>query len=174
MTALLSMARRTLHLPTPGLPRRGLHPPSAGLPRWAAAATALAWLAATVLAPAPAGARALHASDSARLHYVSARGSLLFDEGRVTGTLPGSMRVSLRVGSTLSGSFTIYVRGGYISGRGSAIAHGEGTYESFAGTLTATGGSGRYRHARGRARLYGVFDRSDYSLVVQTSGTLYY
>jgi len=127
-----------------------------------------------------AGGRAAHtaatlrASDTAHLHYVAAKGSLLLDEGQARGTLPGFMRVRMRVGAIFSGSFTIYVRGGSIAGRGSAVPHGEGVYESFAGTLAATGGSGRFHHAHGRARLYGVFNRNDYSLVVQTTGTLYY
>lgn len=119
-------------------------------------------------------AAALRATDTAHLHYVAAKGSLLFDEGHVSGTLPGFMRVRMRVGTTFDGSFTFYVRGGAIHGSGRATPHGEGVYESFAGTLTASGGSGRFRHAHGRARLYGVFNRRDYSLVVQTTGTLYY
>lgn len=134
--------------------------------------TALAVIAGAASVAHAAGA--LRATDSAHLHYVSAKGSLLTDEGRASGTIPGSMRVRMRVGATFSGSFTIYARGGTIVGHGSAIPHGEGVYESFAGSLTATGGSGRYRRAHGRARLYGVFNRNNYSLVVQTTGTLYY
>jgi hypothetical protein len=116
----------------------------------------------------------LHAKDVAHLHYVSAKGALLLDEGKASGTVPGRMRVRMRIGSTFSGSFTVYAAGGTIAGHGSAIPHGSGTYESFAGTLVASGGSGRYRHARGRAQLYGVFNRRDYSLVIQTAGTLHY
>lgn len=119
-------------------------------------------------------AQALRASDTARLHYLSASGSLLYELGHAAGTLPGSMRVHLRVSSTFSGSFTIYTRGGSIRGRGSATPHGSGVYESFAGTLSVTGGSGRYRHAHGRAGLYGTFNRNTYALLVQTTGTLYY
>jgi hypothetical protein len=116
----------------------------------------------------------LRAKDTAHLHYVSAKGSLLLDEGQASGTVPGRMRVRMRIGSTFSGSFTVYTAAGTITGHGSAVPHGSGTYESFAGTLAATGGSGRYRHARGRAQLYGVFNRRDYSLVIQTTGTLHY
>jgi hypothetical protein len=119
-------------------------------------------------------ARALRATDTARLHYVSAAGSLLYEEGTATGTLPGKMRVHLNVGSTFTGSFTIYTPAGQIKGRGQATPHGVGTYESFSGTLTVTGGSGRYRHAKGRAGLYGTFDRNNYALLVQTTGTLTY
>jgi hypothetical protein len=84
------------------------------------------------------------------------------------------MKVHMRLGAVFSGSFKIYVRGGMISGHGIATPHGSGRYESFAGSLAASGGSGRFWHARGRARLYGTFDRNSYALVVQTVGTLYY
>ena len=117
-------------------------------------------------------ARSLRASDTARLRYVSASGSLLFEEGRASGTLPGSMRVRFNVGATLSGSFTIYTKGGSIKGHGSAKPHGAGVYESFAGSLTVTGGSGGYAHAHGTAGLYGTFNRDTYALLVQTTGTL--
>jgi hypothetical protein len=119
-------------------------------------------------------ARALRATDTAHLHYISASGSLLFEEGRASGTLPGSMRVHLNVGAILSGSFTIYTRGGSIRGHGEATPHGSGVYESFAGSLVVTGGTGRYTRAHGRAGLYGTFDRSTYALTVQTTGTLAY
>lgn len=125
----------------------------------------------------PVSAHAAHvlkASDTAHLHYVSASGSLLFDEGRATGTLPGSMRVHLNLGTTFTGNFTIYASGGTIEGHGSATPHGSGTYESFAGTLTVTRGTGRYVHAHGRGGLYGTFDRNDYALVIKTTGSLTY
>ena len=124
--------------------------------------------------PAAHAARAVKATDTASLRYVSASGSLLFEEGKAFGTLPGSMRVHFNVGATLSGSFTIYTRGGSIKGHGEATPHGSGVYESFAGTLLATGGSGRFAHAHGHARLYGTFNRDTYALFVQTTGTLSY
>lgn len=119
-------------------------------------------------------ARSLRASDIAHLHYVSASGSLLYEVGNASGTLPGGMHVRMRVSTTFTGNFTIYARGGSITGRGSARPHGSGVYESFAGTLLVTGGSGRFAHAHGRAGLYGTFNRRTYALVVQTRGTLYY
>jgi hypothetical protein len=136
----------------------------------------VAIVAAALGAPActALAARALKAADTAHLHYVSASGSLLYEEGGASGTLPGSMRVHFDVGSTFTGSFTIYTRGGTIKGRGTATPHGSGVYESFAGSLVVSGGSGRYAHAHGRAGLYGTFDRDTYSLLVQTSGTLLY
>jgi hypothetical protein len=124
--------------------------------------------------PRARAAHALTATDTAHLRYVSASGSLLYEQGQATGTLPGSMRAHVDVGAVMSGSFTIYTRGGSISGHGSAAVHGSGVYESFAGSLVATGGSGRFAHAHGRARLYGTFNRDTYALVIQTVGTLRY
>lgn len=124
--------------------------------------------------PSAHSARALRASDTAHLHYISASGSLLYEAGKAVGTLPGGMHAHMRVSSTFTGTFTIYAHGGSITGHGSARPHGSGLYESFAGTLVVTGGSGRFRHAHGRAGLYGTFNRRNYAMVVQTTGTLYY
>jgi hypothetical protein len=133
---------------------------------------------ATAHAVAPArrahAARVLNASDTAHLHYVSSSGSLLFEEGKTTGTLPGSMRVHLNLGTVFTGTFKIYASGGSIQGHGSATPHGSGTYESFSGTLTVTGGTGRYAHAYGHGGLYGTFDRDNYALVIKTTGSLTY
>jgi hypothetical protein len=119
-------------------------------------------------------AHVLKATDTAHLHYISSSGSLLFDEGKATGTLPGTMRVHLDLGTTFTGTFTIYASGGSIEGHGSATPHGSGTYESFSGTLTVTGGTGKYVHAHGHGGLYGTFDRDDYALVIKTTGSLTY
>lgn len=142
------------------------------------AAIALALLGLCVPAHAHAesahAAHTLKASDTAHLRYVSVSGSLLFEEGQATGTIPGNMRVHFNLAATLTGSFTIYTRGGSIRGRGSATPHGSGVYESFAGWLLVTGGTGRYAHAHGRSGLYGTFNRNTYALTVQTTGTLSY
>jgi hypothetical protein len=142
----------------PAQARAAVHPPS-GVPATPTRAYA---------------ARAMTATDTAHLRYVSASGSLLLEEGKASGTLPGSMRVHFDVGATFSGSFTIYAGAGSITGHGVAVPHGAGVYESFSGSLTVTGGSGRYAHAHGQARLYGTFNRNTYALLVQTVGTLHY
>lgn len=124
--------------------------------------------------PRAHAARTLKATDTAHLHYVSASGSTLIEEGTATGTLPGKMRASVNVGATISGNFTFYIHGGTIKGHGEAKPKGSGIYESFAGSVTVKGGTGRYAHARGHTGLYGTFDRQNYALVIQTTGTLSY
>ncbi len=121
-------------------------------------------------------ARSLRTTDFAKLRYNQHKssGSWLYEEGSATGTLPGGMRVYANIGPTLTATFTIYARGGTIKGHASAKPHGSGRYESFAGSLTATGGTGRYSHAHGRAGFYGVLNRLNYDMTVQTTGTLSY
>lgn len=119
--------------------------------------------------------RVLNATDTAHLHYIHSSGAQLVETGSATGTLPGRMKANISIGATFGGSFTIYTSGGdSVHGQVSAAPHGSGTYESFRGSLTVTGGTGRYAHAHGHADLYGVFDRKTYALVVQTTGRITY
>ncbi len=125
--------------------------------------------------PAPANAaRTLRGTETGHLHLVRASGSLLYEEGPAKGPLLGHMVAHLEVGATFSGSFSVHTREGSITGRGTASPRGSGRYKSFAGTLTLTGGTGRYAHVRGRAGLYGTFDQRTANLVIQTTGSLTY
>jgi len=97
--------------------------------------------------------RTLDGADSATLHLVRP-GERLLEEGAATGALPGHMRAELSIGPVYTGSFTIYTRNGHIRGTGTAKPHGAGRYQSFAGWLNVTSGSGVYAHVRGRDNLY--------------------
>jgi hypothetical protein len=120
-------------------------------------------------------ARSVNGTVTACLHLVGANGTKLYEEGPVTGALPGSMKAAFHAGTTsFTGSFTIRTHGSTIDGRGYAIPHGSGRYQSFGGTITITGGSGRYKHASGKAGLYGIFDRRTETLEVQTTGNFSY
>jgi hypothetical protein len=119
-------------------------------------------------------ARSLNVTDSAHLRLIRASGSLLLEEGSASGALPGRTRASLDIGATFTGTVTVYARGGTISGHGSAVPHGSGRYESFAGSMRVTRGTGRFAHAKGSVRLYGTFDRRTYAFVVQTVGRISY
>jgi hypothetical protein len=132
-------------------------------------------------APAHAGARehmaqparTLNGTDTADLHLVHA-GERLLEQGAASGALPGMMRAELNLGATYTGSFTIFTRNGRITGNGTATPHGTGRYQSFAGSLIVTSGSGLYAHVHGRDALSGVFDRRTYSVSVKTAGSLDY
>jgi hypothetical protein len=138
----------------------------------------LATWACLASAPVMASARAartLNATDEAHLHLTGTSGSLFSEEGPAKGALPGTVKVRFTVTATVSGSFTIYPRGGgSISGHGSARLHSTGTYASFGGSMSVSHGTGRYAHAHGSGGFYGVLDRRTDALTIQTTGKLSY
>jgi hypothetical protein len=125
--------------------------------------------------PSAVGARILVVRDAAKMHLLNANGNTWIEEGRATGTLVGTARVTLSFnGSTTTSSFTFHLSGGSISGRGKAKIHsGNGRYESFGGSSTIVGGTGRYAHISGKGGFYGVLDRSNSNAEVQVIGNLH-
>lgn len=124
-----------------------------------------------------AAARTVSINDNGELIKVHAAGEIITEEGKVSGTLPGTAKVRLDIGAELvTASFRITVRGvGSIVGHASAKLSSPGRKASFRGTLTVRGGTGRYAHARGTGKLYGVIERVSDKLTVQTrEGTLNY
>lgn len=127
--------------------------------------------------PAARLARSLSVREEGKLHLIESVGAWLTDEGRATGTLPGKARVSFRYDGnpTVAARFTIYASGGTIAGRASGrLKNPNSPSPSFRGSLTITGGSGRYSRAHGTGELFGVFYRRRYGLTVQAIGTLRY
>lgn len=138
-------------------------------------ARSAAILGATPTSPTANSAHALNVKDEGHLHAVSNSGAELVEEGRVSGTIPGKLKVSFNIGATISAKFTIYANGGgSISGRGGGALHSTGVYSSFGGSLKVTGGSGRYARAHGSGNLFGAINRKTYALTVQTVGKLYF
>ena len=119
-------------------------------------------------------ARSVRLTITAHLHYVSSKGSYLIEEGSASGQVAGTVKARLRVTAEISGSFTLYSRGGSINGQGSGTLHESGTYASFGGSLKVLGGTGRYAHSRGGGRLYGVYNRRNLGVTIQTIGNLSY
>jgi hypothetical protein len=137
----------------------------------------LALLAAPAIS-APVRARAakvLAVNDKAALHFVAENGSQTTEEGTATGTLPGTVRAQLTLGTTVLIRFTLYLRGGSISGQATAkLNPGKGAYASFGGSLHVTHGSGHYRHVSGSGGLYGTINRNQSNAAtVQVVGHLH-
>jgi hypothetical protein len=141
----------------------------------ALAALALGWGASG--APAAFIARVLNVRDEGHLHSVGIAGSRLTEEGPVSGTIAGRVRVRFAYNGspTVAAQFTIYGRYGSISGHGQGRVSDPASPEaSFRGALSITGGSGRYAHAHGSGELFGVFYRRSLALTVQAIGQLHY
>lgn len=131
-------------------------------------------LAATPIARA---AHTMTVKDEGNLHFVKSSGSTLIDEGHATGTLPATVRIHFVYNGNPIVSSHIYI----YSSPGTILLSATGRLSSptnpnpsFSGTFTITGGSGRYAHARGGGKLYGVYHRRSYGMLVQTQGTLRY
>jgi hypothetical protein len=120
-------------------------------------------------------ARLLSGNDNATMRLVHADGSMLYEEGRASGSLPGAVHAWLDIGAAFTGRFVFYTRSGELIGHGSATPHqGHFPYESFSGSAEITGGTSRYTHAHGRLGFYGVLDRNGDAVQLQTRGTLAY
>jgi hypothetical protein len=125
--------------------------------------------------PTGRAAHVENVKDEGHLHLVSESGSNLVEEGAVSGTIPGRVKVYFNIGPTVKASFTIYAHaGGSISGHGEGSLHSTGRYATFGGSLSVSHGTGSYAHAHGSGGLYGAIDRKTYALTVQTVGKLYY
>ena len=122
-------------------------------------------------------ARVLRVRDEGHLAFVSSSGSQLIDEGSVTGTVPGSVRVhfSYNGNPDVTAQFTIRSRYGSITGHAQGrLSNPTSAKPSFRGSLVITGGSGRYARAAGSGELFGVFYRRSYGLTVQAIVTVRY
>lgn len=122
-------------------------------------------------------AKTIQVSDMGHLHLANpnSASSTLVEEGKATGTLPGSVRASLTVGtSTVGVVFTIYLHGGTITGRGTTKFNaGQGEFASFGGSINVSHGSGHYAHAAGNGRVYGTINRNTDDATVQVIGQLH-
>jgi hypothetical protein len=143
------------------------------------ATAALLALASTASSAQPLArvAHALSVRDEGHLRFVSSSGSLLIDEGPVSGTLRGKVRLRFTYdgGPITSAQLTISGADWSIRARAQGkLNNPTSPTPSFRGSLTISGGSGRYARAGGSGELFGVFNRRTYALTVQAIGKLSY
>jgi hypothetical protein len=121
--------------------------------------------------------RVLTVRDEGRLHYIRSSGEQIIDEGHATGSFPGWVKVRFLYNGepTVSARFTISGSSGSISAHGTArLSSPTSPSPSFHGSMTITGGTGRYAHVHGGGELFGVYYRRSYALTVQAIGKLPY
>jgi len=128
-------------------------------------------------APIARLARVLNVRDEGHLRFVKSSGSMMIDEGAVTGTFPGKVRVHFTYNGqpTVGAQFTISGVHGSISARATGkLSNPTSPNPSFRGSMVITAGTRRYAHVRGGGELFGVFSRRNYALTVQAVGKLPY
>jgi hypothetical protein len=122
------------------------------------------------------GARVQGVSETVSLVVSSAHGSVLDSRGRMTGTYDGSvvLNQNIATASRATGIFTASVNGGgQLSGRSLSHYYLDGSISNFYGTMTITGGSGRFAHTTGaQMRVSGVYNRAVGRITLHLTGQI--
>lgn len=124
-------------------------------------------------APSGASARTQSITEDVRLKLVKKSGMSYEHRGTARGTFDGSVRSKMRLDSlSISGVVTIVTRGGSVDLKVRGTARSGGLRSKFDGTATLTGGTGRFRKARGKGKFSGVVNRQTWAATLHATGTL--
>lgn len=127
-------------------------------------------------APRAQAARTLNITETANLRLVRKSGSILYERGTATGTLPGNVTARFDVKVTkVTGSVTIYPRsGGSLTINVVGYPDSAGTNAKFSGTMAVRSGTGRYARAVGSGRFEGTVNRRTWAATVRATARLTY
>jgi hypothetical protein len=152
-------------------PLRTLETASDARRRGALLAACVACFGLTVSETAAAGTSRV--TENVKLTLVKKSGSAFTHRGSVTGSVPGSAsaRTTLK-GLSLSGVVSIRTSHGTLRITIRGTARSNGLRSKFDGSATMSGGTGRYKHARGTGRFEGVVNRSTWAATIRATGSL--
>jgi hypothetical protein len=140
------------------------------------AGAAILALAILALPTASAAARTIDVKQTARLRLVRKVGTVLYEQGTASGTLPGVVSATLKVNvAKVGGEVTFYPRGGgTITFKATGAPTSAGVISKAAGSMTVVRGSGRFARARGNVRFNATLNRRNWAINVSASGRLRY
>lgn len=125
--------------------------------------------------PSGASARTQSITEDVRLKLVKKSGMSYEHRGSASGTFDGSVRSKMTLDAlSISGVVTIVTRGGSVNLKVRGTARSGGLRSKFDGTATLTGGTGRFRKARGTGKFSGVVNRQTWAATLHATGTLAY
>lgn len=114
--------------------------------------------------------------ETAQLRVLSRQGIVFNEQGPASGTFKCTLTLRLTAKVTHVGiQFSADPSGGSLRGEGSANVQAEGAVGRVTGTVSITGGSGRYAHAHASGlAITGTVNRHNYDLSIRVSGTMSY
>jgi len=121
-------------------------------------------------------ARRLSLNETGQLRVLSRHGIIFNEEGPASGTFRCTLTLRLTAKVThVTIQFSANPSGGTLHGEGAANVQTEGATGRVTGTVSVTGGSGRYAHAHGSGlSITGSVNRHNYNLSIRVSGTMFY
>jgi len=126
--------------------------------------------------PSARAAGSLAFNITSTLHLIGRPGHVLNERGTFGGSQSGTIAIRFTSVTSTSGgaTFSAYSsRGGSVSGRTTTKGHVVGAKVYFTGTMTITGGTGRWAHASGRGLLFsGVVDRHNFHATTHMQGSI--
>ncbi len=141
----------------------------------AAVAMVAAFTATGVVGTAEAPAKTVRATENASLRLVKKKNMRFTHRGRVTGTVSGPARSTIRLkGLSIRGTVTVSSKRGKLRIKIRGKARSGGMKPTFEGTARMSGGTGRYRKAKGSGRFKGVINRSTWATTIRAVGSLTY
>lgn len=121
-------------------------------------------------------ARSVYLREVGHLRYLRGNESTLDERGSASGTFRGTVTAQLKISAEhVSAVFTMYPKGGSVTGRAWARFIIKGHTGYYGGTLNIVHGTGIYRHASGkRIGISGTIDRYSFALLVKANGWIRY
>jgi hypothetical protein len=123
--------------------------------------------------PLAAAARTESFNINSTLHLVGKAGHVLNEQGTFSGTQSGTIAIRFTSVTSTSGeaTFVAHPSGGTVSGRTSTKGEVVGSHVYFSGSMTITGGTGKWAHASGHGLGFsGVVDRQNFHATTHMSG----
>jgi hypothetical protein len=126
--------------------------------------------------PSAVAARTMAFNLTSNLRLVGRPGHVLNEQGTFSGSQSGTIAIRFTSVTSTSGeaTFVAYPRGGgWVSGRTSTKGRVVGAKVYFGGSMTISGGSGRWAHASGRGLAFsGVMDRRSFHATTHMQGSI--
>ncbi len=121
-------------------------------------------------------ARTVYLREYGNLRFTGEGSETLYERGAGTGTFRGTIVADLRLhAKSVDATFTIYSKGGSVTGQAHAAFVIQGSTGYYGGTLKITKATGAYRHAKGEnVGVSGTINRQTFALTVKANGWISY